>query len=171
MGCCNKQRAAGVRIAGPLQPSLRQRLSAFFWGGGLISPQEYGLLPPMLHSIGGLRFRRWLPTEPPLGNGLNQAISQNRYPAISPTECKNHLRNPPCPQQHQEYACKLSTHALPTCYCFRRQAIKHQGTRHRESCGSPIMLRLQFSSGTAHAPSLPQSPYSSLRRRGGSALN
>ena len=53
MGCCNKQRAAGARIAGLPQPSLRQRLSAFFWGGGLISPQEYGLLPSILHSVGG----------------------------------------------------------------------------------------------------------------------
>lgn len=30
MGCCNKQRAAGARIAGLPQPSLRQRLSVFF---------------------------------------------------------------------------------------------------------------------------------------------
>lgn len=30
MGCCNKQRAVGARIAGLPQPSLRQRLSAFF---------------------------------------------------------------------------------------------------------------------------------------------
>ena len=56
MGCCNKQRAAGARIAEPPQPSLRQRLSAFFLGRGLISPQEYGLLPPMLHSVGGFAF-------------------------------------------------------------------------------------------------------------------
>lgn len=171
MGCCNKQRAAGARIAGLPQPSLRQRLSVFF-GERLDFSAGIWIIAT------NAAFRRWfcisrwrLPTEPPLGNGLNQAISQNRYPTIPPTECKNHLRNPPCPQQHQEYACKRSTHALPTCYCFRRQAIKHQGTRHRESCGSLIMLRLQFSSGTAHAPSLPQSPYSSLHRRGGSALN
>ena len=30
MGCCNKQRAVGARIAGLPQPSLRQRLSVFF---------------------------------------------------------------------------------------------------------------------------------------------
>ena len=30
MGCCNKQRAAGARIAGLPHPSLRQRLSVFF---------------------------------------------------------------------------------------------------------------------------------------------
>ena len=171
MGCCNKQRAVGARIAGLPQPSLRQRLSVFFgerldFSAGIwIIAINTAFRRGFCGSVGGCprnRHREMASVKP---------FPKTVIPPYPPTECKNHLRNPPCPQQHQEYTCKRSTHALPTCYYFRRQAIKHQGTRHRESCGSLIMLRLQFSSGTAHAPSPPQSPYSSLHRRGGSALN
>lgn len=126
MGCCNKQRAAGARIAGLPQPSLRQRLSVFFgerldFSAGIwIIATNAAFHRGVCDSVGGCpRNRHW--------EMASIKISQNRYPAIPPTECKNHLWNPPCPQQHQEYACKLSTHALPTCYCFCRQAIKAPG--------------------------------------------
>ena len=78
------------------------------------------------------------------------------------------MQKPPTESPMPTTASGICMQTLDTCPAHMLLLLppSHQGTRHRESCGSLIMLRLQFSSGTAHAPSLPQSPYSSLHRRG-----
>ena len=168
MGCCNKQRAAGARIAGLPQPSLRQRLSAFF---GERLDFSAGIWIIAINAA----FRRWF-------CGSIGGCPRNRHREMASIKPFPKTAIPPYPLRNAKttYGIPMPTTAsgicmqtLDTCPAHMLLLLtpSHQGNRHRESCGSPIMLRLQFSSGTTHAPSPPQSPYSSLRRRGGSALN
>lgn len=131
MGCCNKQRAAGTRIAGPPQPSLRQRLSAFFLGRGLIPPQEYGLLPSILHSVGGFA----VPVAVARGTATEKWPQSSHFPKPLSRHTPYGMQKPPTEFPMPTTASGIYMQTLDTCPAHMLLLLtpSHQASRHQTS--------------------------------------
>ena len=130
MGCCNKQCAAGARIAGLPQPSLRQRLSAFlgrgldFSAGIWIIAINAAFRRWFCGSVGGCpRNRHW------------EMASIKPFPktAIPPYPLRN--AKPPTEFPMPTTAAGICMQTLDTClaHMLLLPTPSHQASRHQTS--------------------------------------
>ena len=131
MGCCNKQRAAGARIAGLPQPSLRQRLSVFL---GERLDFSAGIWIIAINTA----FRRWFCGS--VGgcprNLHREMASIKPFPKTAiPPYPPYGMQKPPTESPMPTTASGICMQTLDTClaYMLLLPTSSHQASRHQTS--------------------------------------